>query len=181
MREYLKIFLTFAYIGAISFGGGYAMLPMFKRQLVEKNGWLTEEEMTNMFSVSQCLPGIIAGNSAILVGYKHRGVFGGIIAALGAVFPSVVIIIVLAMFISRFAHIPAVQSAFAGIRICVSVLIINAVIKLWKSSVADKPAIVVFAVVFLLALFTNISVAILIAAAGVAGLLISTFRKESSK
>ena len=181
MREYIKIFLAFAYIGAVSFGGGYAMLPMFKRQLVEKNGWLTEEEMTNMFSVAQCLPGIIAGNSAILVGYKRKGVLGGIVAALGAVFPSVVIIIILAMFISRFAHIPAVQSAFAGIRICVSVLIINTVIKLWKSSVVDKPAIAVFTVIFLLSLFTHISVAILIAAAGAAGLAISLLRKESSK
>ena len=181
MREYIKIFFIFAYIGAVSFGGGYAMLPMFRRQLVEKNGWLTDEEITNMFSIAQCLPGIMAGNSAILVGYRHKGVLGGIVALLGTVFPSIVIIIILAMFISRFAHIPAVQSAFAGIRICVSVLIINTVIKLWKGAVADKPAIAVFAVVFLLALFTNISVAVFIAAAGVAGIAISTLRKESSK
>jgi len=173
--------LTFVYIGAVSFGGGYSMLPMFQRELVEKNGWLTEEEMTDIFSVGQCLPGIIAGNTAVFVGYKQKGVAGGTAAVLGAVFPSVVFTLILAAFIANFADIPIVQSAFAGIRVAVSVLIINTVIKLWKQAIADKAAIVIFAVVFIVAVFTSLPAAALVFAAGIAGVAICSFRKERTK
>jgi len=175
---YRKLFLTFAYIGAFTFGGGYSMLPMFQRELVEKNGWVTEEEITDFFSICQCLPGIIAANTAVFVGYKHKGVLGGIVAALGVAMPSIVVIIVIAAFLTYFADIPAVQKAFVGIRVCVSVLIVNAVIKLRKHSIVDLPAVLIFMVVFLLSVLTGMHIALLVFAAGVSGIVISMIRKR---
>jgi chromate transporter len=154
------------------------MLPMFQRELVEKKQWLTESEMTDLFSVSQCLPGIIAVNTAVFVGYKQKSVPGGIAAALGVAFPSVVVIMLIAAFLSNFADIPIVQSAFTGLRVCVSVLIINTVFKLRKHAIIDLPALAVFLAVFLVSVFTSLHVAILIAGAGICGLVISTLRSK---
>ena len=157
------------------------MLPMFQRELVQKNAWLTEAEMIDIFSVSQCLPGIIAANSAVFVGYKQKRVAGGIAAALGAVFPSLVIIIIIAALMSNFADIPVVQNAFAGIRVCVSVLIVNTVIKLWKQAIADKLALLIFTIVFIVSIFTDLPVALLVIAAGMTGLAISMLRHHRKK
>jgi len=177
---YRKLFLTFAYIGAFTFGGGYSMLPMFQRELVEKNNWLTEEEMTDLFSIGQCLPGIIAVNTAVFVGHKHKGALGGAIAALGVVVPSIVVIMLIAAFLANFADIPAVQRAFIGLRVCVSVLIINAVVKLRKHAIVDLPSILIFITVFLLSMFTSLHVAILVVASGFCGIVISSLRKGAS-
>ena len=132
MNEYLDLFLTFARIGGLTFGGGYAMLPMLQREVVEKRGWATEGELMDYYAIGQCTPGIIAVNTATFIGHKNKGILGGIIATLGVVFPSLVIITIIAAFISNFAELAVVQNAFAGIRVCVCVLILNAVIKLWK-------------------------------------------------
>jgi len=163
--------------GAFTFGGGYAMLPMFQRELVEKRGWLTEAEITEFFSVGQCLPGVIACNTAVFAGYKQKGLAGSIFAMIGVVVPSIVFILVIAAFFTRFAEIPVVSSAFTGLRVCVSVLILNTVVKLWKHSVVDKLAIVIFAVVFLVSILTNLPIALLVAAAGASGIAISSFRR----
>ncbi|MCL2409033.1 MAG: chromate transporter [Oscillospiraceae bacterium] len=181
MRPYIKLFLSFAYIGTVSFGGGYSMLPMFQRELVDKNGWLTEMEMADMFSVGQCLPGVIACNTAVFVGYKQKGVRGGIVSAFGAAFPSVVITLILAAIITNLADFPVVMRAFAGLRVGVSVLILNSVIKLWKQAIVDLAAIVIFAVVFLIAIFTSFPVAILVIVAGFIGIAVSSMRKGASE
>ena len=181
MRSLAKLFFSFTYIGAFTFGGGYSMLPMFHRVVAQKNGWLTEEEMTDIFSLSQCLPGIIAVNSAVFVGYGQKGVAGSIAAALGATLPSLVIITAIAAFISGFSDYPAVEHAFAGIRVCVCVLIINTVVKLWKQSITDKLAIVIFTAVFLISAFTSISAAVLVVSAGCAGIAASKLRKGGAK
>jgi len=181
MRMLFKMFISFAYVGAFTFGGGYSMLPMFKRELVEKNGWLTDMEMTDFFSISQCLPGVIAVNTAVFVGYKHKKIPGSIAAALGVAFPSIIIILILAAFISNFTDNLFVQKAFTGIRICVSVLILNTVINLWKQAIVDKIAIIIFAVVFLISVFTNLPIPILVLAAGAGGFLVSTLRKGRVK
>jgi len=175
---YLKLLLSFSYIGAFTFGGGYSMLPMFQRVLVEKNKWVTEDEVTDLFSISQCLPGIIAANTAVFVGYKVKGIIGGIVAALGVVLPSLVIIMLIAAFISNFADIEIVQKAFIGLRICVSVLIINAVYKLSKHAIVDWAAALIFVAVFVISVFFNVHVAFLILAAGICGIAISLIRKN---
>jgi chromate transporter len=178
---YIKLFLTFAFIGAFTFGGGYSMLPLFRRELVEKKKWLSEEEMTDLFSISQCLPGIIAVNTAVFVGHKQKKTFGSIAAAIGVILPSVIIILIIAAFLTNFIDIPMVQRAFAGLRVCVSVMIINAVFKLKKHSVIDIPSVLIFSFVFVFSIYVLLPVAALVALAGVFGISITLLRKKYSK
>ena len=166
---FLDLFLTFAKVGVMTFGGGYAMLPILQREVVEKKGWATEEELMDYFAIGQCTPGIIAVNTATFIGQKFKGVFGGIFATLGMVFPSLVIITLLAGVIEAFSHIAWVQHAFGGIRICVCVLILNAVMKLLKKAVVDKVTLVIFAVIALGAYFLNLSPVIFVLVAGAIG------------
>ena len=176
MKEKLKqlfgLFGAFAVVGVTTFGGGYAMLPALQREVVEKRRWATEEEVMDWYAIGQCTPGVIAVNTATFVGQKQAGIWGGIFATLGVVFPSLVIIMIIAAFIQNFAHLPAVQNAFAGIRVCVCVLIFNAVVKLWKKSVIDKPTLAVFLVVFAGSAFFNLSPILFVILAAVAGILL---------
>ncbi len=171
MKELLDLFLTFAQIGGLTFGGGYAMLPMLQREVVERRGWATEEELTDYFAIGQCTPGIIAVNTATFVGYKTRGIPGGIIATLGVAAPSLVIITIIAAFLQNFADYPVVQDAFAGIQVCVCVLILRAVQKLWKKSVADRAALAICLAVFVCSAFLDLSPVLLIVLAAVAGIV----------
>ena len=179
MRMFVKLFLSFAYIGTFTFGGGYSMLPMFRRELADKRGWVSEGEVADMFAAAQCLPGIIACNTAMFVGYKQKGIIGGIAAALGVIFPSIVIILIIAIFLSGITDNRLVINALAGVRVCVCVLILNSVIKLWKQSVADKLAIFVFAAVFFVSVFTSLPVAVIVAAAGAFGIAVSAARRRN--
>ena len=181
MKELLELFLAFARVGGLTFGGGYAMLPMLQRECVEKKGWITETELMDYYSVGQCTPGVIAVNTAAFVGNKVHGVAGGAFAALGVVFPSLVIIIIIAALLQTFADYPAVQHAFAGIRVGVCVLIINSVIKLFKKAVIDKGAFAVFAVVFICALFVDISPIVFVLFAGIAGAVISAWKEKRAR
>ena len=144
MNIYLDLFLTFAKVGVCTFGGGYAMLPILQREVVEKKGWATDEELTDYFAVGQCTPGIIAVNTATFIGYKHKGVPGGVLTTLGVVFPSLVIITAIAAFLSNFADIPVVQHALAGINAAVVALIAASVLKLGKSTLKNGAAIAIF-------------------------------------
>ena len=164
-----ELFLSFAKVGVMTFGGGYAMLPMLQREIVENRGWATEEELTDYFAIGQCTPGVIAVNTATFIGRKKAGPVGGIAATLGVVFPSLIIITLLASLLSNFADIPAVQHAFGGIRVCVCVLILNAVVKLWKKTVIDRPTLIIFLVVLAASLFTGLSPAVFVVLAGIAG------------
>lgn len=155
MSEYLQLFLTFAQIGVCTFGGGYAMLPILQREVVEKHGWCSEEELADYFAIGQCTPGVIAVNTATFVGAKRKGNLGGVIATLGVVFPSVVIITLIAAFLRSFAHIPAVGHAFAGVRAAVVALIASSVLKLGKTTVKNPFAIAVYVLVLLGAVFAD--------------------------
>lgn len=181
MKKLLQLFLAFAKIGAVTFGGGYAMLPILQRDIVNKNGWATDDELLDYFAIGQCTPGIIAVNTATFIGYKQKGVLGGIAATLGVIFPSVVIISIIAAFITNFAELSVVKYAFNGIRVCVCVLILNAVVKLSKGSLIDKWTYGIFAAVFILSMFLDISAAILVLAAGLAGYLIKRFTRKENK
>ena len=177
MNKLLDLFLTFARIGGLTFGGGYAMLPILQKEVVEKRGWATEEELMDYYAIGQCTPGIIAVNTATFVGQRTGGVIGGIVATLGGVFPSPIIISVIAAFIQNFADLAIVQNAFAGIRVCVCVLIFNAVLKLWKKSVVDKITLVIFLAVMLGSILTDLSPILFVLMAGVAGIFLS--KKEA--
>lgn len=168
---FLKLFAAFARVGVLTFGGGYAMIPMLEREIVDRHGWATNEELMDYYAVGQCTPGVIAVNTATFIGYKVAGNLGGIVATLGVIFPSFVIITVIAGIIQNFADIPAVKSAFAGIRVCVCVLIFNSVLKLWKGAVKDKAALVLCLLVFVLSMFFSISPIVFVVFCAVAGIL----------
>lgn len=151
MNIYLDLFLTFAKVGVCTFGGGYAMLPILQREVVEKKGWATDEELTDYFAVGQCTPGIIAVNTATFVGRGQAGIAGVAVATLGLVFPSLVIIMVIAAFLQNFMHLEFVVHAFNGVRAGVVALITSSVIKLFKNAVIDWPTRIIYAVVLVLA------------------------------
>ena len=151
MNIFLDLFLTFARIGVCTFGGGYAMLPILQRELVENKKWSTEGELADYYAVGQCTPGIIAVNTATFVGRGQAGIIGGIFATLGVVFPSIVIILVIAAFLQNFMDQPWVVHAFNGVRAGVAALILSSVIKLLKTSVIDWPTRIIYAVVLMMA------------------------------
>ena len=172
MRKLWELFISFAKVGVMTFGGGYAMLPILQREIVDNKGWATEEELMDYFAIGQCTPGIIAVNTATFIGKKTKGILGGIVATLGIVFPSLVIISLLAGVIEAFSHLEVVQNAFGGIRVCVCVLIVNGVVKLYKKAVVDKWTLAIFILVILGSYFLPISPGIFVLAAAIIGLLI---------
>ena len=176
MRELWELFWTFAKMSAITFGGGAAMLPLLQRELVEKRQWVTEEELMDYYAISQCTPGIIAINSAVFVGQKKRGDLGGAAAALGIVFPSLVIVTILASIITNVADLAWVQNAFAGIRACVCVQIFNSVLKLAKKSVIGVGTALIFVAVFLGSVFLDLSPVWCVLASAAAGIVLEQFR-----
>ena len=169
----LDLFLTFAKVGVMTFGGGYAMLPILQREVVENKGWATEEELMDYFAIGQCTPGIIAVNTATFIGQKYRGTIGAIFTTLGVVFPSVVIITLLASIIETFSHLVWVQNAFGGIRICVCVLIANAVTKLYKKAVVDRLTLMIFLAVTLGSYFLDLSPVVFVILAAIAGIFLN--------
>ena len=173
-----ELFTSFSKVGVMTFGGGYAMLPILQREIVDNRHWATDEELTDYFAIAQCTPGAIAVNTATFIGQKYCGVIGGIAATLGVVFPSLVIITLLAGVISTFSHLPAVINAFAGIRVCVCVLILNAVLKLWKSAVKGRLGLLIFCVVTLGSLFFDISPVIFVLISAAIGIALVQFGKD---
>ncbi len=137
MKELIELFKSFFMIGAFTFGGGYAMLPMLEKEVVTKHKWATMEEISNYFAIGQCTPGIIAVNTATFVGYKQRKNIGGIVATLGVVMPSVIIILVLSGILEHIFDYAIVKSAFAGISVAVCALLVQALWKLAKSGIKD--------------------------------------------
>ena len=150
------------------------MLPILQREVVDSKGWATEEELMDYFAIGQCTPGIIAVNTATFVGQKIKGIWGGIIATLGVVFPSLIIISLLAGAIEAFSHVVWVQNAFGGIRVCVCVLITNAVVKLYKKAVVDKLTLVIFLLVALGSYFLDLSPVVFVLAAAVLGIILQS-------
>ncbi len=151
----LDLFLTFAKMGAMTFGGGYAMLPILQREVVEKKKWATEDQLADYYAVGQCTPGIIAVNTATFVGASQAGIPGGIVATLGVVFPSILIILAIAAFLSGFMHLEAVAHAFNGVRAGVVALILVSIIKLFKGAVKDWPTRIIYTLVLALAAAGN--------------------------
>ena len=134
MKELFDLFYSFILIGVLTFGGGFAMLPMLTREIVDKHHWATEEELLDYFAIGQCTPGVIAVNTATFIGYRRRGALGAAVATLGVVLPSFFIIVVIAAFLSNFMQITWIAHAFAGIRIAVCALIVSTVFKLLKTN-----------------------------------------------
>lgn len=181
MKQLWEIFFAFCKVGALTFGGGYAMLPIMQREVVEKKRWITEEEMIDYYAVGQCLPGVIAVNAATFVGQRVRGRAGGVAAALGVVFPALVIIMVIAAFIRNFIHLTIVQNAFYGIRIAVAALIVDAIVRLWKKSIVDAVCLALFVAAFVLSEVAGVPAVYIIIGAVILGVLIQSLRKKQEQ
>ena len=169
--EYLELIWSFFKIGIMTFGGGYAMLPMIQREVVDKKGWATEEEILNYYAIGQCTPGVIAVNTATFIGNKRKGVAGGFLATLGVILPSLIIISVIAAVLTNFAEISAVQHALAGIRVAVVVLVGYSVVKLAKSGVKGGFGWCLFVLTFLASVIFDVSPVLVVVLAAAAGLI----------
>ena len=167
-------------MGVMTFGGGMAMLPILQREVVENKHWATEEELTDYYAIGQCTPGIIAVNTATFIGQKYKGIAGGIVATLGVVFPSLVIISILAGLINNFADLAWVQNAFAGIQVCVCVLIFNATVKLLKKYVVDKQTAAIFLAVLVGSTVMDVSPVWFILVAAVLGILLKNWEVKGA-
>lgn len=178
MKILIDLFVTFAKIGAVTFGGGYAMLPILQREIVENKHWGTEEELADYYAIGQCTPGVIAVNVGTFIGRKIAGNLGGVIATLGVVFPSLIIITLLAGVIQAYSSLEWVAHAFAGIRVCVCVLIFNAVIKLFAKAIIDAKTLCVYVLVLASALFLNVSPVVFVVLAGIAGVILKGAAKS---
>ena len=170
MKTLIDLFCTFFRIGAFTFGGGYAMLSLIQREVVDNKKWATDEEVLDYYAVAQCTPGVIAVNTATFIGCKKRGLIGGIFATAGMVSPSIIIILIVASFLTNFAHIPAVQHAFAGIRVAVCVLVLKSLLKMIKSNIKGKVALCLGAVAMILSFALGTSPILIVAVAAVIGL-----------
>jgi len=171
MRVLWELFLSFAKVGAFTFGGGYAMLPIIQKEAVERRGWLRDEEVADYFAVAQCLPGIISVNTATFIGHQVKGKAGSAAACLGLVMPSFVFITLIAATLQNFLQYPLVQRALFGVQIVVCALIAQAVITMWKAAVKDLFGLGVYLVTLALALFaSHIPIAALVVAAVGAGI-----------
>ena len=157
MRQLSDLFVSFFKIGLFTFGGGYAMLPMLQREIVEKHKWATEDDVLDYYAIGQCTPGIIAVNTATFVGVKLAGALGGAVSTVAVVCPSLIIITIISTILRNFAEYAVVQHAFAGIRVAVAALVVVSVVKLFKKGVKDVLGYVIFAVSLLLVFFLDVS------------------------
>ena len=186
MNKVLDLYWTFLKIGAVNFGGGYAMLPLLQRELTENRHWIEDEKLTDYYAVGQCTPGPIAMNVSTFIGHDIAGVPGALAATMGFITVPFVIIIIISAFLQNFATYPLVQHAFAGIRVCVCVLIFQAVQKLWKGAIKEKKSLVLYVCILFLTLFSgkfgfSIPKAVLVVAAGIVGVVFFKSKKIESE
>ncbi|MCL1954643.1 MAG: chromate transporter [Brevinematales bacterium] len=169
---YIDLFFTFLKLGCITFGGGYAMIPVLERELIKKRNWATMEEIMDYYTIAQVTPGIIAINVSTFIGFKLKGFLGGIISTTAFIIPGISFVTIIAVALQNFADYPIIKNAFAGIRIAVGVLIIDTVYKLLKGSLKDKKSIVIFILAFLFSAVLSANPALIVIAAGLAGFFI---------
>lgn len=181
MKDLLDLFVSFMKIGAFTFGGGYAMLPMIQREIVENKKWATEDEILDYFAVAQCTPGVIAVNTATFVGHKIKGIAGGIIATLGVVFVPVIIISLIAAVLKSISHLEVVENALWGIRIAVCASITASIIGLLKKSVKGKMGIILFLASAFVGIIFDISPIFTVLVAGIIGLTVNFKTLKKSK
>ncbi len=180
-KRVLTLFTTFFKIGAFTFGGGYAMIPLIQRETVETHKWITDDDVLSVIAIAESTPGPIAINSATFVGYKVAGVWGSVAATFGVVLPSFVVISVIALLLGEFQNYRAVKYAFFGIRAGVLALVLKALVNMFKKSKKNLFAYIVMAVAFAVAAFTNLHILIIIISCAVAGLVYSLLKREGDR
>ena len=179
MNILIDLYLTFAKIGLFTFGGGYAMLPLLEREVVDNKKWASREEILDYYAIGQSTPGIIAVNTATFCGFAKAGNLGGIIASLGFITPSIIIILIIANFLKAFSHIAWIQHAFAGIRVGVSALVFYSVLKMINKNAKTPLKFAIFLLTFITIGFLQISPVIIVIAVGIFGILLGRMGKDA--
>lgn len=179
MKKLWELYVTFLRVGGLTFGGGMAMLPMLKKEVIEKKGWTNEEELLDIYAIGQCTPGIIAVNTSTYIGYEQAGIIGAVCGTLGMVTPSLIIITLIATILNRFIAEPLVVHALSGIRVAVCAMMLNTVISLARAGIKDKLGVLLFLAGFLLATFSPIPTIVLVVCAAVIGIIVN-IRKEKA-
>lgn len=177
----IEIFALFFKIGSFTFGGGFAMIPMIEKEIIDKKGWVKKDEMIDIFAVSQTVPGAVAINSATFIGYKLAGKLGAVFATAGVILPSFLIITLIAPVFAKFPDNPIVEAAFKGIQPVVVALIVTAALKIWKSSVSDVIGGLIALVTVVLIMVFDVSAIITILMGGVIGILVSRLFPAKAK
>ncbi|MCL2013558.1 MAG: chromate transporter [Oscillospiraceae bacterium] len=187
IKSLLSLFFAFFRIGLFTFGGGFSMLPMLEREVVDKHKWTDKEELLEYFALGQCVPGVIAVNTATLVGYKTRGILGSLFSALGLITPSIIVITSIAAVLVNFMHFPVVVHAFTGIKAAVGALMASAVVGLIRGNVLKKnknktsvkkilianiPPVLLCAAAFVLVVFAGVSSVYITVGAAVTGIFL---------
>jgi len=178
IRQLLELYLAFVKVGAFTFGGGLAMMPIMQRELIEKRGWITDEELIDYYAIGQSTPGIIAVNVATFVGYKRLGWIGGIIATLGVITPSLIIIMLLAGAISSIDKYPAVQKALRGINVAVAALLTSVVVKFAKKTIKNLWNVIFMLIAFSLIYFFKVQSVWIIITSLLLGCLLTIYRQK---
>lgn len=177
MKVYFELFIIFVKVGAVTFGGGYSMLPVLQKEIVANKGWLTTEDVMDYYAISQCTPGIIAVNTSVLIGYHRKKLLGAMVSALGLATPSVIIILLIAAFLQNFMDYPLILRAFNGIAIAVVALIAQAVIALYKKGVVDKFTFFIFSTSLIAFVIFDVYPIFVVISSAALGIL-SQLRKE---
>ena len=183
LKRFLDLYFTFVKIGTFTIGGGLAMMPMMQKELIEKKHWMTEEDLIDYYAVGQSTPGMIAVNVATFVGYNQLGILGGIVATLGMVSPSIIIITILAGLINSIDEYPMVQKALRGINVAVAALFTSVIVKFAKKTI-KKPLHVLFMLIsFALVYFFKVQSFWIILTAILCGVVITfvNIRKASKQ
>lgn len=181
MNMYLQLFLTYAKIGAITFGGGYAMLPILKRELVEKKGWVTEDDLIDCYAIGQCTPGVIAVNAATLIGYQKKGFWGSLCATTGVVTPPILIIISIASIIQAFSDNIYVQHALAGMNVAICAVIALTVFGLIKKTWKDLVCVFIGLSVFACTIAFDVPTVVAVLSAAIVGIVVFNIKKDKAK
>lgn len=181
MKIYWELFSTFVRIGTFTFGGGYAMLPLIQKEVVDKKQWASEAEIMDYYAVAQCTPGVIMVNTATFIGFYQKGFLGAVIATLGVVTPSIIIILLIASVLTAYSSLAVVQHALSGIRVAVCVLVFNAVVKLWKNGIQDAIGIGLFATALAAVTLTDLSTVVVVVLAALIGIIIWILQRNEVK
>ena len=181
VKKLLTLFITFAKIGVMTFGGGLTMLPLLTKEVVEKKKWATEEQLLDYYAVGQCTPGIIAVNTATFIGYYQAGLIGGIVATVGMVTPSLIIIIAITAALQQFMDYPVVASALMGIRAVVCALLSHTVITLSRKSLVDIVTAMLFIIGIVLSFVLDVTPILVVVVGAVIGVAVNKVREVRKK
>ncbi|WP_243344508.1 chromate transporter [Anaerococcus sp. AGMB09787] len=179
MNKFVELYLTFVKLGFFTFGGGYAMLPLLEREVVDKKKWATSDEILDYYAIGQSTPGIIAINTATFCGHRVGGNLGGVIASLGFITPSIIIITLIAKFLETFSEFALVQHAFAGIRIAVCALVLYSVINMLRKNADTKFKLLIFFLTFVAIGIFSLSPIVVVLVVGFVGFVLGRMGKNA--